>query len=124
MDDLIRNLKDLKVYKVSFDLAMEIFELTRKFPKEEIYSLTDQILRSSRAVTSNIAEAYGRRKYSKSFIFSLTISESEIYETITWCIFSAKCGYITNQKEKELITGYEYVLRMISKMIRNPDKWS
>ncbi|MGC9343455.1 MAG: four helix bundle protein, partial [Bacteroidales bacterium] len=95
MDSLIKKFSDLNVYKDSFELAMQVFKLTRQFPVEEKYSLTDQILRASRSVPSNIAEAYSKRKYPKQFIFSLTVSESEANETICWLHFSERCEYIT-----------------------------
>lgn len=124
MSSLIKKFSDLNVYKDSFELAMEIFKLTRNFPVEERYSLTDQILRASRSVPSNIAEAYGKRNYSKQFIFSLTISESEANETICWLHFSEKCEYLSKEKCQELESRYEIILKMLAKMKSNPDKWS
>ncbi|MGI9581877.1 four helix bundle protein [Chryseobacterium sp. RRHN12] len=76
--------QDLKVYQQSFETAQLIYELSKSFPKEELYSLTDQIRRSSRSVTANISEAWGKRKYEKSFIAKLTDSEGEARETQTW----------------------------------------
>jgi four helix bundle protein len=124
MDSLVKKFSDLNVYKASFVLAMEIFELTRKYPVEEKYSLTDQILRASRSVPSNIAEAYGKRNYSKQFIFSLTVSESEVNETICWLHFSERCEYISKEKCDELESRYEIILKMLAKMKSHPDKWS
>lgn len=84
--------QDLKVYQKSFDVAMQIFELSKTFPKEETYSLTDQIRRSSRSVAANISEAWGRRKYEKSFVAKLTDSEGEARESQTWLQFLFACA--------------------------------
>ena len=102
---------------------MEIFEITRSFPKEEKYSLTDQIRRSSRSVTSNIAESWAKRIYVKSFVSKLTDSLGEEYETEVWLDYSRDSIYITSQKHDELINGYDEVRKMLISMINNPDKW-
>ena len=86
--------RDLEVYKKAFDAAMQIFDLSRSFPKEETYSLTDQIRRSSRSVCANLAEAWRKRRYEKAFISKLSDSESEAAETQVWLEFATKCGYI------------------------------
>ncbi|SFZ89217.1 four helix bundle protein [Flaviramulus basaltis] len=88
--------KELLAYKKSFDLAMLIFEISKTFPKEETYSLTDQIRRSSRSVCANISEAYRKRKYPKHFISKLTDADGENLETNTWLDFALGCKYITN----------------------------
>ena len=98
MGSIIRKHTDLKVFQLSFEAGMEIFELTKSFPKEEKYSLTDQIRRSSRSVSGNIAEAWRKRKYPKSFIAKLSDSEGEAAETQVWLDYSLKCEYI-NKKE-------------------------
>ncbi len=92
--------QDLKVYQKSFETAMMIFELSKSFPKEELYSLTDQIRRSSRSTTVNISEAWGKRKYEKSFIAKLTDSEGEARETQTWLQFALACNYINEEQFK------------------------
>lgn len=92
--ELIRTHKDLKVYKLAFESAMGIFEMTKSFPKEEKYSLTDQIRRSSRSVSTNIVEAFRKRRYPKSFISKLSDSEGEAAETQVWLEFSKECGVI------------------------------
>ena len=86
--------QDLLAYKKSFTLAMKIFNISKSFPKEEKYSLTDQIRRSSRSVSANIAEAYRKRKYPKNFISKLTDSDAENSETQTWLEFALECKYI------------------------------
>ena len=88
----IRSHRELNVYRLSFEAGMEIFELSRSFPKEETYSLTDQIRRSSRSVSANIAEAFRKRQYPKSFISKLNDSESEAAETQVWLDYSLSCN--------------------------------
>ena len=90
----IRSVRDLKVYRKAFDLAIEIFELTKKFPKEETYSLTDQIRRASRSVCSNISEGWRKRRYKAVFLNKLTDAGQEAAETQTWLEFSLHCKYI------------------------------
>ncbi len=86
--------KELKVYQMAYDLAMEVFYISKNFPKEETYSLTDQIRRASRSVCSNIAEAYRKRIYPKHFVSKITDADSEASETMVWIDFSKDCKYI------------------------------
>src|SRR5690554_3813304 len=95
MTELARTHKDLKVYQLSFEAGMEIFELSKSFPKEELYSLTDQIRRSSRSVSGNLAEAFRKRRYPKSFILKLSDSEGEAAETQVWLDYLLACKYIS-----------------------------
>ncbi len=111
------------MYQKSFDLAMKIFELSKSFPKEEIYSLTDQIRRSSRSVAINIAEAYAKRRYQKHFISKLTDSDGENLETQGWLQFSLACGYINKGTFDELLSKNLEVGKLIYFMINNPDKF-
>jgi four helix bundle protein len=120
---LANSFRDLIVYQKAFKLAMEIFEISKIFPKEEKYSLTDQIRRSSRSVTSNISEAWARKRYIKSFVSKLTDSLGEEFETETWLDYSRDCKYITSEKHTELMDGYDEVRKMLISMINNPDKW-
>ena len=122
--ELIRNHNDLKVYNLAFDAAMEIFELSKSFPKEEKYSLIDQIRRSSRSVSANIAEAYRKRRYPKAFVSKLSDSEGEAAETQVWLDFSLKCKYITDKDHQTLYQKYDWIIGKILIMINNPDKWS
>ena len=122
--ELIRNHKDLKVYNLAFDAAMEIYELSKSFPKEEKYSLTDQIRRSSRSVSANIVEAYRKRRYPKAFVSKLSDSEGEAAETQVWLDFSLKCKYITDKDHQTLYQKYDWIIGKILIMINNPDKWS
>jgi four helix bundle protein len=119
----INSFRDLIVYQKAYKLAMEIFEISKEFPKEEKYSLTDQIRRSSRSVTSCIAEAWARRRYVKSFVSKLTDSLGEEYETEVWLDYSRDSKYITVQKHDDLMNGYDEVRKMLISMINNPEKW-
>jgi len=115
--------KSLKVYQLAYLLAMEIFEMTKTFPKEEKYSLTDQIRRSSRAVCANIAEGYRKRQYPKHFSSKHSDADAEASETTVWIDFSKDCQYISVEKQESLNTRYEQVGRMLGSMIRNPEKF-
>jgi four helix bundle protein len=119
----IESFKDLIVYQKAYKLAMEIFELTNSFPKEEKYSLTDQIRRSSRSVTACIAEAWARRRYEKSFINKLTDSLGEEFETETWLDYSKDCKYISEEIHNRLTSEYSEVRKILISMINNPEKW-
>ena len=121
---VVNSFRDLIVYQKAYKLAMEIFELSKSFPKEEKYSLTDQIRRSSRSITSNIAEAWARKKYIKSFISKLIDSLGEEYETETWLDYSKDCKYIKPETYKELMDVYNEVRKMLISMINNPEKWT
>ena len=102
---------------------MEIFEITKSFPKEEIYSLTDQIRRSSRSVCANIGEGYRKRRYPRHFSSKMTDSDSECAETQIWLDFSSDCRYITKEIRDKLYEGYEEVGRMLRSMVNNPEKF-
>jgi len=106
----IRDHRDLRVYQLAFDCAMEIFYLTSNFPKEERYSLTDQIRRSSRSVCANISEAFRKRRYPKSFIAKLVDSEGEAGETQTWLQFSVECEYVDKEKADVLSEKYNLII--------------
>jgi four helix bundle protein len=110
-------------YKKSFELAMHIFELSKDFPKDERYSLTDQIRRSSRSVSANIAESYRKRRYVNHFISKLTDSDAENSETNVWLEFSLKCEYI-NQDSFDLLNAKSVEIgKLINYMINNPNKF-
>jgi len=120
----IRSHRDLEVYKLSFDAAMKLFVLTKRFPKEELYSLTDQIRRSSRSVCSNQAEAFRKRRYPKAFVSKLSDSESEAAETQTWLDFSLNCEYISIEEHSYLNETYENIIGKLVNMSLNPENWS
>ncbi len=115
--------RELRVYQLAFELQQKIFELTKRFHREETYSLIDQIRRSSRSVGANIAEAWQKRRYPLHFVSKLTDSDSEQSETQHWLNTSLACNYITKEEYKELTTGYKSVGKMIGRMIAEPDKW-
>jgi four helix bundle protein len=119
----INSFKDLIVYQKAYKLAMEIFEISKDFPTQEKYSLIDQIRRSSRSVTSNIAEAWAKRRYVKSFINKLTDSLGEEYETEVWLDYSRDCKYIEIEIHTRILADYDEVRKMLISIINNPDKW-
>ena len=114
---------DLKVYKKAFDTAMLIFEASKKFPREETYSLTDQIRRSSRSVCANLAEAWRKRRYKAAFISKLSDAESEAAETQVWIEFAVRCGYLLRGRGTPLYQTYDEILRMLVTMINRPQSW-
>ncbi len=114
---------DLEVYKKAFDTAMDIFHASKKFPREEMYSLTDQIRRSSRSVCSNISEAWRKRRYEAAFISKLSDAEGEAAEVQVWIQFAVKCGYLERTVGEALYKGYDSVLRMLVAMINAPRSW-
>ena len=116
--------KSLRVYQLAYELAMEIFKMTRNFPIEEKYSLTDQIRRSSRSVAVNIAEGYRKRQYPKMFVSKLADSDGEAAETQSWLDFSRDCGYINTETHETIYSRYESVGAMLGNMIRNPEKFA
>ena len=122
--DRIKTHKELKVYQLSFDSGMKIFEMTKSFPKEEKYSLIDQIRRSSRSVSGNIAEAFRKRRYPKHFVSKLSDSEGEAAETQVWLDYALECKYIDKTVHDELFDSYDYIIAMLVKMINNPENWS
>ena len=120
----IKTHQDLNVFKLSFEAGMEVFEITKKFPKEEMYSLTDQIRRSSRSVSGNIAEAFRKRKYPKSFVAKLSDSEGEAAETQVWLDYAIKCKYIDIETHTGLNDKYDHIIAMLVNMSTKPENWS
>ena len=118
-----KGFRDLIVYQKSYKLAMETFEITKSFPKEEKYSLVDQVRRSSRSVPANISEAWVKRKYPKSFVSKLLDSLAEEGETEVWIDMSKDCKYIDDQLHISLLERYQEVAKMLNSMINNPDKF-
>jgi len=123
MAEKIKTHRDLDVYQLGFGAAMKIFDVTKKFPKEEIYSLTDQVRRSSRAVCSNIAEAWRRRRHEGAFENCLNIAEAEAAETQVWLEFAVKCNYLDTTIARELYVAYDNILGKLVMMIRHSEKW-
>jgi four helix bundle protein len=119
-----RGFRDLKVYQLAYKLAMEIFNLSKAFPADERFSLTDQIRRSSRSVTANIAEGYRKKLYAKMFVSKMADADGETTETQVWLDYSRDCGYISVDRWRSLIDGYEEVGRMLGGMIAHPERFN
>ncbi len=123
-NEAYRGYRDLKVYQLSYKLALEIHEITKFFPKEEKYSLTDQIRRSSRSVPAIIAEAWKKRRYQKMFVAKIVDAAGEAGETEVWLDFSKDFGYLDEAKYRELTNRYEEVNKMLNSMIEKADKFA
>lgn len=121
---MLRGHRDLKIYQLAYKLAMDIFQLSKAFPKEEVYSLTDQIRRSSRSVATNLAEGFRKRRYPNMFISKLTDCDGEATETQVWLDFAFDCGYLSKENHDRLTLGYEEVGKMLSGTIKNADKFA
>jgi four helix bundle protein len=120
----IKTHKELKVFQLSFNAAMEIFKMTKDFPKEETYSMTDQIRRSSRSVSANLAESFRKRRYPKHFISKLTDCEAEAAETQVWLDFAEASGYISKETHDNLFDKYDHIISMLVLMASKPENWS
>jgi len=120
---LIKTHRDLDVYQVSFDIAMQIFQKSKSFHLEERYSLTDQVRRSSRSVCANLAEAWRKRRYEASFVSKLSDAEAEAAETQVWIEFAVRCGYMETKTGEELLISYENIIGKIITMINNFQPW-
>jgi len=123
MSERISSFRDLKVYQQSMKLQQEIFLISRKFPRDEIYSLTNQIRRSSRSVGANIAEAWQKRRYEAHFVSKLSDADGEQAETQHWLDTDKECGYIIDTDKDGLLAGYMEIGRMLGKMMSEPEKW-
>lgn len=117
---MIRYHWELDVYKLSVEAGMDIFELAKKFPREEMFSLTDQIRRSSRSVSGQIAEGWRKRKYEASFVSKMNDAEGEAAETQSWLEYSVKCSYIPRAKGVVLHRTYDRIIGKLVKMGNNP----
>ena len=116
--------QELEVYGKAFDASMTVFEVSKSFPKDEIYSLTDQIRRSSRSVCANLAEAWRKRRYEAAFVAKLCDCEAEAAETQVWIEFAAKCEYLERDKAAKLYQSYDEAIRTFVGMINHTDKWT
>lgn len=119
----INSFRELRVYQAAIETSMKIFEITKSFPKEEIYSMTNQIRRSSRSVCANIGEAWRRRRYKAAFIAKLNDSETEATETQVWLDLALRSGYITQEFNEELFMEYESIISQLVVMINQSEKW-
>ena len=116
---MIQSYKDLQVFQLSYELAMELFWSTKKFPKEELYSLTDQIRRSSRSVTANIVEGWSKRRYENVFKRHLLDAIGSLDETKVWLCFAADCKYLTGDEHQTLTGRYEELGKMLYRLFEN-----
>jgi len=119
----IQSHTELDVYKLAFESAMRIYQISKRFPKEETYSLTDQIRRSSRSVCANIAEGWRKRWYEAAFVSKLTDAEAEAAETQTWLDFASECDYLSEDIKHELWQNYDHVIGKLVNMIYKPTPW-
>ncbi|HEX6045215.1 MAG TPA: four helix bundle protein [Pyrinomonadaceae bacterium] len=120
----IRSYRELRVYKAAMDAAMQIFELSKSFPVEEKYSLTDQMRRSSRSVCTNIGEAWRKRRYPAHFVSKMSDSEGEAEETRVWIEFAERCRYLSSAEATDLDRTYDRILAQLVHMILNKDHWT
>ncbi len=124
MKERIKSYKELRVYQAAMDAAMRVFELTKRFPAEERYSMVDQMRRCSRSVCANIGEAWRKRRYKAHFISKLSDSEGEAEETRVFLELAWRCSYITAPERDELDETYDRILGQLVKMIERPDQWT
>lgn len=117
MTEKIKSIRDLKVYNLSYKLAMAVFEVTKKFQREEVYSLTDQVRRSSRSIAINIREGFAKRKYEQVFIRQLNDALGSSEETRGWIDFAKDCDYLTKEKHENLDKQYDEVNAMLYKLM-------
>jgi four helix bundle protein len=120
----IRHFRDLDVYQLAMHSAMRIFELSKQFPAEERYSLTDQMRRSSRSVCANIAEAWRKRRYPNAFVSKLSDSDTEAAETQVWLEFASKCSYLSQSDVVELDKTYDHIMGKLVNMLTRPEQWA
>jgi four helix bundle protein len=120
----IRSFKELRVWQNAMDAAMRVFELTKRFPPEEKYSLVDQFRRASRSVASNTAEGWRKRRYRAAFIAKLNDAEGEAAEAQTCTEVALRCGYLAASDAKQLDSSYEEILGQLVKMIQHPEDWT
>ena len=121
---MLQGHRDLKVYQAAFNLAMEIFNVSKTFPQEERYSLTDQIRRSSRSVAANIAEGYRKRQYPNMFVSKLADADAEATETQVWLDFARNCGHLSTDAHAQLTAGCEEIGKMLGSMIAHPERFT
>ena len=120
---MIKSFRELTVYQKAFEQAMRVFEITKRFPKEEQYSLTDQIRRASRSVCTNIGESWRKRRYPAHFVSKLTDADAEATETMVWLDFSMNCRYLDKKDHTELSAEYDEIGKMLGSMISSPEKF-
>jgi four helix bundle protein len=119
----VREFKELRVYQQAYDAATQIFEHSKEWPKEETYSLTDQIRRSSRSVCANIAEAWRKRRYENHFVSKLSDADAEAAETRTWLQFGRDSGYLSEESFEDLDSTYNHICGGLVNMMKDPEPW-
>ena len=124
MSNKITSHFELEVFKKAFEISMMLFECSRAFPQEERYSLTDQMRRATRSVSSNISEAWRKRRYEAAFISKLSDAEGEAAESQTWVAYAVRCGYLDRERGIIAHQTYEEILRILVSMINHPDSWT
>ena len=121
---MIRSHTELEVYGLAFEGAMVIFELSKRFPKEETYALTDQVRRSSRSVCANLAEGWRKRRYRAAFVSKLADAEAEAAETQTWLQFAVKCGYLDRNEATQIYQRYDQIIgKLVTMMVLRESMW-
>lgn len=120
----IRRHTELIVYQRAFSVAMKVFTLSKSFPKDERYSLVDQVRRSSRSVCANLAEAWRKRRYNAAFVSKLSDSEAEAAETQVWIQFAVECNYVEPDQARILYAEYDEIIAMLVTMINKPESWT
>lgn len=120
----IRDFRELEVYRLALEAAMQIFQVSGAFPAEEKYSLTDQMRRCSRSVCANIGEAWRKRRYPNAFVSKLSDAEAEAAETQVWLELATRCGYLEPTVSTELEQTYEHILGKLVNMLSHPDQWA
>jgi four helix bundle protein len=121
--ELVKTYRELEVFQTAFDVAMEIFEMSKKFPVEERYSLTDQIRRSSRSVCANLGEAWRKRRYQAAFIAKLIDCQAEATKTQIWIEFAVKCQYLEVEAGRRLYKTYDRILGQLVNMVKTASTW-
>jgi len=119
-----RGHRDLRAFQLAYKLAMEVFEASKTFPKDERYSLIDQIRRSSRSVAANIAEGFRKRRYQSMFVSKLADADAEATETQVWLDFARDCAYLTEESHAKLMARYEELGKMLGRMLAEPEKFA
>jgi len=120
---LVRHYRELRIYQRAFEAAMRVFDLSKRWPPDERYSLTDQIRRSSRSVCGNMAEAWRKRRYVAHFVSKLSDADTEAAETQVWLDFALRCGYVDNEKHTKLYDDYDAICAGLVTMMAEPDGW-
>lgn len=119
----VSDFRELDVYRLAYKNAMRIYQLSKAFPKEETYSLTDQIRRCSRSICANVAEAWRKRRYEAAFVSKLSDADAEAGETLVWVEFACDCGFLDVEVREELIQAYDRICRMLTAMMNSSARW-